>query len=165
MTTNELKSYIDRILGNSVRLLLPSYWWKRAFGAVIDKVDEKVEKSDLKTINGESILGSGNLVISTEKYPFRIWYSYDLTPAQKEDNVRAYNALMNKETFDFELLYIDEGEDYYSISREVVTGFTCHMDSQKVHINFLVAATEDGIQNESIFLISDGTFEVETPPL
>ena len=97
--------------------------------------------------------------------PFRIWYSYDLTPAQKEDNVRAYNALMNKETFDFELLYIDEGEDYYSISREVVTGFTCHMDSQKVHISFLVAATEDGITNESLFLIPDGTFEVEVPPL
>ena len=120
---------------------------------------------NIKTINGESILGSGNLVISTEKYPFRIWYSYDLTPAQKEDNVRAYNALMNKETFDFELLYIDEGEDYYSISREVVTGFTCHMDSQKVHINFLVAATEDGITNESLFLTSDGTFEAEVSPL
>ena len=45
MTTNELKSYIDRILGNNIRLLLPSYWWKRAFGVVIDKIDE-VEKAD-----------------------------------------------------------------------------------------------------------------------
>ena len=45
MTTNELKSYIDRILGNNIRLLLPSYWWKRAFGAVIDKVDEKADKT------------------------------------------------------------------------------------------------------------------------
>ena len=45
MTTSELKSYIDRILGNNIRLLLPSYWWKRAFGAVIDKV----ESVDAKT--------------------------------------------------------------------------------------------------------------------
>lgn len=97
--------------------------------------------------------------------PFRIWDSYDLTPAQKEDNVRAYNALMNKETFDFELLYIDEGEDYYRIEKEVVTGFTCHMDSQKVHINILVAATEDGLMNDTLYLTSDGTFEAETPPL
>ena len=66
MTTNELKSYIDRILGNNIRLLLPSYWWKRAFGAVIDKVDEKVEKSDLKTINGESVLGEGDLRVGVK---------------------------------------------------------------------------------------------------
>ena len=71
MTTSELKSYIDRILGNNIRLLLPSYWWKRAFGAVIDKVDEKVEKSDLKTINGQSILGSGNLEISGTDLEFK----------------------------------------------------------------------------------------------
>ena len=49
MTTKELKSYIDRILGNNIRLLLPSYWWKRAFGVVIDKIDE-VEK-----VGGSSI--------------------------------------------------------------------------------------------------------------
>ena len=67
MTTNELKSYVDRILGDSVRVLLPSYWWKRAFGAVIDKVDEKVEKDDLKTVNGQSILGEGDLKICVKK--------------------------------------------------------------------------------------------------
>lgn len=44
MTTNELKQYIDRVLGNSIRCLLPSYWWRRLFNLVVDKV-EKVEKS------------------------------------------------------------------------------------------------------------------------
>ena len=39
MTTKELRTYIDRILGNSLRVLLPSYWWKRLFGATIDAVD------------------------------------------------------------------------------------------------------------------------------
>lgn len=39
MTTKELRAYIDRTLGNSVRCLLPSYWWKRLFGAVVDKVE------------------------------------------------------------------------------------------------------------------------------
>lgn len=97
--------------------------------------------------------------------PLRIWYSDELTPAQKEDNVKAYNALMNKEAFDFELLYIDEGEDYYSINKEVVTGFTCHLDSQKVHISILVAATDNGLMTEPLYLTSDGTFEFEAPPL
>lgn len=40
MTTQELKQYIDKVLGNSIRCLLPSYWWKRAFGAVIDKIED-----------------------------------------------------------------------------------------------------------------------------
>ena len=44
MTTQELKEYIDRVLGNNIRCLLPSYWWKRLFGLVVDKFDD-VEKS------------------------------------------------------------------------------------------------------------------------
>ena len=63
MTTQELKQYIDKVLGNNLRCLLPSYWWKKAFGAVIDKVDEKLDAANIKTINGESILGSGNIAI------------------------------------------------------------------------------------------------------
>lgn len=41
---SKLKENIDRILGNSIRCLLPSYWWKRLFGMVVDEVD-KVKNS------------------------------------------------------------------------------------------------------------------------
>lgn len=44
MTTNELKSYIDRIIGNSLRCILPSYWWKKLFGVVLEYI-EKIEKT------------------------------------------------------------------------------------------------------------------------
>lgn len=47
MTTQELKEYINSKLGNSLRTLLPSYWWKRLFGLVVDRVEEvdnKVEE-------------------------------------------------------------------------------------------------------------------------
>lgn len=47
MNTQELKKYINRVLGNKIRCLLPSYWWKRLFGMVVDKVDE-VEQSALE---------------------------------------------------------------------------------------------------------------------
>lgn len=49
MTTQELKEYINSKLGNSLRTLLPSYWWKRLFGLVVDRVEEVDNKvEDLK---------------------------------------------------------------------------------------------------------------------
>lgn len=42
MNTQDLKKYIDRVLGSSIRCLLPSYWWKRIFHAVVDKCDAEV---------------------------------------------------------------------------------------------------------------------------
>lgn len=101
-----LKDKINRILGNNVRLLLPSYWWKRVFGAVVDEIesveatansvskkvhsisgelreltnditslstdfDRKLSNkqdtlysgNNIKTINGKSILGYGDIQI------------------------------------------------------------------------------------------------------
>lgn len=42
MKTQELKAYIDKVLGNSLRVLLPSYWWKRLFLLVVDKVEDSM---------------------------------------------------------------------------------------------------------------------------
>lgn len=80
----ELKNYINRVLGDNIRCILPSYWWKRIFGLILDKIDE-VSKSignatpdmsnvqeklvsgvNIKTVNNESILGEGNIEISAE---------------------------------------------------------------------------------------------------
>ena len=62
MTTKELKAYIDRTLGNSVRCLLPSYWWKRLFELTLDKVDEVNNKifvkGELPTVNSVSELNN-----------------------------------------------------------------------------------------------------------
>lgn len=44
MTTQELKNYINSTLGNTIRCLLPSYWWKRLFGLMVDKVGEVENK-------------------------------------------------------------------------------------------------------------------------
>lgn len=44
MTGQELKSYIDRIIGNNLRCILPSYWWKKLFGVVVEYI-EKIEKT------------------------------------------------------------------------------------------------------------------------
>lgn len=38
MTTSELKQYIDRVLGNSIRCLLPSVWWRKLFNLTVDEI-------------------------------------------------------------------------------------------------------------------------------
>ena len=50
MTTQDLKNYINRVLGNGIRCILPSYWWKRLFGLFADRVDE-VENSIATSID------------------------------------------------------------------------------------------------------------------
>lgn len=46
MTAQELNTYINRVLGNSIRCLLPSYWWKRLLTQIVEYVDEVKEKVD-----------------------------------------------------------------------------------------------------------------------
>ena len=60
MTTQELKEYINSKLGNSLRTLLPSYWWKRLFGLVVDRVEEveggiqKVEEKIIEIMSSQN---------------------------------------------------------------------------------------------------------------
>lgn len=50
MTTQELKNKIEKVLGNSIRCLLPSYWWKNIFHSVADRIDE-VETTVTENVN------------------------------------------------------------------------------------------------------------------
>ena len=66
MSAAELKAYIDKVLGNSIRCLLPSYWWKRLFGLVVDKVAEiEGNVSDVKINKVDKVSGKG---LSTNDY-------------------------------------------------------------------------------------------------
>lgn len=50
MTTQELKNKIEKVLGNNIRCLLPSYWWKNLFHSVADRIDE-VETTITENVN------------------------------------------------------------------------------------------------------------------
>lgn len=91
-----MKEYINQMLGNNLRCILPSYWWKNILGKMADAIasaksaassasqtanriqmqfDSKqntlISGSNIKKINGNDILGSGDLVLDTwklEKY-------------------------------------------------------------------------------------------------
>ena len=179
MTTNELKSYIDRILGNNIRLLLPSYWWKRAFGAVIDKVDEKVEKSDLKTINGKSLFGAGNIVIEGGGGGAGLQYATERTVYQTEyrlgdysesieisEEERAYNA----ETF--EMVRNDEPV-FLSFSGIIMPYVECTFlaSTGEGHVRFNVVLDNregdfiGGIVSVSVKVYSNGDAVQEMSPI
>lgn len=52
MTTQELKQSIEKVLGNNIRCLLPSYWWKRLFNQVADRIED-VEQSTSQLIDSK----------------------------------------------------------------------------------------------------------------
>ena len=62
MTTQELKEYINKTLGNNIRCLLPSYWWRRLFGLVVDKIDGVENKVTTNTKNISSVAQNISLV-------------------------------------------------------------------------------------------------------
>ena len=59
MTVQELNTYINRVLGNSIRCLLPSYWWKRLLTLIVEyvgDVDGKVNKINDKVYKMENVV-------------------------------------------------------------------------------------------------------------
>lgn len=67
MTAQELNTYINRVLGNSIRCLLPSYWWKRLLTQIVEYVYEVDVKADaaynsIRGLMGFTITTSGGSV-------------------------------------------------------------------------------------------------------
>lgn len=63
MTTQELKQQIDKVLGNSIRCLLPSYWWKRLFHQVADRIEEVEQSVESKADKGYVDKAVGNVKV------------------------------------------------------------------------------------------------------
>ena len=85
-----MKEYINQVLGNSLRCILPSYWWKRLLGMMADRIeraetnaanyasrlavyvdnsladkqDKLVSGQNIRTIYGQNILGSGDIIFN-----------------------------------------------------------------------------------------------------
>lgn len=125
-----MKELIEQTLGNSLRCILPSYWWKRLLNKMAERVaaaeasaasalrivssalndfssdinslssrisakqDMLRSGSNIKTINGKSVLGSGNLEIVGGVVEQIIFYAtendaFPLTDAQIAHNVES----------------------------------------------------------------------------
>lgn len=103
----ELKTYINKILGDNIRCILPSYWWKRLLGLIVeeleklktlvnDKQTKLVSGETIKTINNESILGNGNITLNADVPVVCVIYDDDwISSADQAKNVVAFEKLSN----------------------------------------------------------------------
>lgn len=150
MTTQELKQYIDKVLGSSIRCLLPSYWWKRIFGLVVDEV----EKVSVSAKNANTKISNISLSLDSEKTStVRI---YDNNP---EANKKALKKII---------------EWYYSNPVRVVYGnrvstYCNHYRSNDELFCYIIFDDKSGLINDSkqettyvIRLYEDGTIEKKT---
>ena len=70
MKISEIRALINKVLGNSLRLLLPSYWWKKVFHHIVDKVEEvdtlKANRSELVVVR-DAVPKNLPLYVTTEE--------------------------------------------------------------------------------------------------
>jgi hypothetical protein len=159
MTIQELHNYIDRTLGNNVRCLLSSFWWKKLFHLVVDKV-ESVENalsnkqtilksgSNIKTINGKSILGSGDIEIEGGGDVSTLATKEELTALQNSviENEEATELAFNKVREDLVAYYYNKEQ----INNEITKVENKIIDNEEVTaaaINDLKAIIRD-LQNQ-----------------
>ena len=157
MTTKELKQYIDKVLGNSIRCLLPSYWWKRLFGMVVDKVDEvdakvkkKIGASDLKTINGESIVGEGDIKIKEGDNPIIV-----LDNGTTQKNADAFKKILHAYENDLGVLVLYKEDAVDAFVKQFYTTRKIACANDKIYLNF----TKDNDSSDKIYqytLSADG---------
>ena len=158
---SELKSYINRVLGNSLRCLLPSYWWKRLFGLLVDKVEE-VDKSvgnkqeklvsgkNIKTINGEDILGNGNIDIKGGSN-VTVDAELDKTSVNPIANKAVANALEDKAS----KTYVTDEIGKIKIPDAVKVDTELSEESSNAIANSAVTAALDGKQDK------EGVYEID----
>ena len=119
MTTQELKNKIEKVLGNNIRCLLPSYWWKNLFHSVADRIDE-VETTITENVNDMVVK---SLKEFEAKHPdierSTLYYTTDSSSPHALRNVTIlYRWLANILEAISKPLYIAvpfSGESYYTI--------------------------------------------------
>lgn len=64
-----MKDYIDQVLGNNIRCLLPSYWWKRLFHKLYDHFDRLTTslQTSISRLSQKIELMVGYVVVSNEE--------------------------------------------------------------------------------------------------
>jgi len=82
MTIQEIRDQVNKVLGNSLKCLLPSYWFKRLFGITLDKVEE-VDRTSMTALTSVNELS--NVANIKEVYA-----GEELTEEQKAENIKVY---------------------------------------------------------------------------
>lgn len=170
-----MKKYIEQVLGNSLRCILPSYWWKSILGKMADRiesvgksVDDKQAKlisgTNIKTINGSSILGSGNITVATETstpYVHRLYVKSDGSSYYNSYNSNFYSLIKNGGNYTTnprKAFIIDSSNVYHEVAilsasyssangcRVLLGGF----DDNTFDYNYECVITSDGYSSATV---------------
>lgn len=158
----ELKTYINKILGDNIRCILPSYWWKRLFGLVIDSIenevgsvkralDTKATKSEVSSINAKIETLESNASKSCRFYvPLTLEGNQitTLTAEQIKENKASVSLLRysgNIDDYDIRLYWYNNSKPLPLAIRSItvigdtveITSNFAELDFPSEHFNFL----------------------------
>lgn len=136
MTSQELKDKIDSVLGNSIRCLLPSYWWKKLFHDVVDKIDDAglpiVDTT--KELNNLNV-SEGQLASVISSKEVSVWKSfrdcYQPTGDEEHDfpnltrikKIRVTNATVSESFSSFSMIDADNNTTFNMVVVQSSAGY------------------------------------------
>lgn len=122
MSYKELKDYINRTLGSSLKCVLPSYWWKKIFGYIVSTMEE-TEASLRESLN------SGK-----SAYKDRCFYLAEY----RADDYKAHNAELFKRIIAGAVGYAPREPIYFLTGSDLDNDhYTCCPNySAAVRVNF-----------------------------
>lgn len=90
MTTKELKDKIGKVLGNSIRCLLPSYWWKTLFNDVADTIEDVKKEAEDMVVKSFEKFNDEHPAIADNTF----YMTLDKTSEEAQHNVAVMTRLM-----------------------------------------------------------------------
>ena len=140
MTTQELKNKIEKVLGNNIRCLLPSYWWKNLFHSVADRIDEvEVDVNNTLTKSFKEFEGKHPDVADRTFY---IIYYGEEQAEQQEKNKVLYQKVRG------ELVFKDQVQPCY-IAAPVIGVYNTYLAC----VNSQILAESDYIVAPNIYIV------------
>lgn len=91
MNTQELRQNIEKVLGNNIRCLLPSYWWKKLFNQVVDTVEDNAlpivkSEEDLKNLE----VPEGSIASVVDSIVWKSFASFKLPSPSNATSLLSY---------------------------------------------------------------------------
>lgn len=133
-----------------------------------EPTDEKVKvwinpNEEANTIQARTTSGGGTSGVQTPIVWLQGLMGEQPTESQLADNVRAYNALMNRETYTIETLLMmnDNGENGWGLERHSVGGIVCLPTANVVEIMLITGYSEGASDVMPFYLYHDGSISLE----
>lgn len=132
-----------------------------------EPTDEKVKvwinpNEEANNIQAKTTSGGG-----TSGGIARVWVQEiadgQLTESQLADNIKAYNALMNRETYSVEVLFMmnDLGENGWAIDRYLVGTLSCLPTANVIVISIITGFSEEGQNMTPFYLNPNGSVSLQ----